>query len=37
MSPAGAVPNGNLAYLYLPNWQVNMAEYDDFLYNLMLW
>ena len=24
MSPAGAIPNGNLLYLYLPNWHVNL-------------
>ena len=33
MSPAGAVPNGNLAYLCVPNWQANVVKYSDFLYN----
>ena len=30
MSPAGAAPNGNLLYLYLPNWHANVVRYDDF-------
>ena len=33
----GAVPNGSLLYLYLPNWHVNVVRYDDPLSNLRLW
>ena len=36
MSSAGAVPNGNLLYLYLPNWHANVVRYDDFPSGLRL-
>ena len=35
-TPAGATPNGNLLYLYLPNWHANVVRYDDFSSNFML-
>ena len=30
LSSAGAALNGNLAYLYLPNWHVNMMIFVQF-------
>ena len=27
---ASDAPNGNLLYLYLPNWHANIVKYDDF-------
>ena len=36
ISPAGAAPNGNCLYLYLPNWHANVIKYD-YLSSFKLW
>ena len=33
----GAGRNGNLLYLYLPNWHVNVVKYDDLSSSFKLW
>ena len=37
ISPVWAVLNGNLLYLYLPNWHVNAVRYDDLSSSLKVW
>ena len=34
---ADAAPNGSHLYLYLPNWHVDMVNYDDYSFHLRLW
>ena len=36
MYPARAMPNGNLVYVYVSNWHVNVGKYDDFSSDIRL-
>ena len=37
ISPAGAAPNSNLLYLYLPQWHANVVRYEDLSSSFRLW
>ena len=37
MSPADAALNGNLIYLYLPNWHANATWYEHMFSSFSLW
>ena len=37
ISPTGTTVDGTLVNLYLPNWQVDVAKYDDSVSSVRSW